>query len=126
MTENLKLPRKLSEERKSPPPQRPSHADVIEILTAGPMKIQRAARCPSGRQDVVQRGAVIALLGEQLDRGGQGFPFGIISFCHARKYQLPISLSTFIICISTYIFRKRLIRPRLQRFSECRIGRGSL
>jgi hypothetical protein len=30
MTENLKLPRKLSEERKSPPPQRPSHADVIE------------------------------------------------------------------------------------------------
>ena len=32
MTENLKLPRKLSEERKSPPPQRPSHADVIENL----------------------------------------------------------------------------------------------
>ena len=32
MTENLKLPRKLSEELKSPPPQRPSHADVIEHL----------------------------------------------------------------------------------------------
>ena len=33
MTENLKLPRKLSEERKSPPPpRRPSHADVIENL----------------------------------------------------------------------------------------------
>ena len=32
MTEHLKLPRKLSEERKSPPPRRPSHADVIENL----------------------------------------------------------------------------------------------
>ena len=32
MTVNLKLPRKLSEERKSPPPQRSSHADVIENL----------------------------------------------------------------------------------------------
>jgi hypothetical protein len=32
MTENIKLPRKLSEERKLPPPRRPSHADVIENL----------------------------------------------------------------------------------------------
>lgn len=32
MTDNLKLPRKLSEERESPPPTRPSHADVIENL----------------------------------------------------------------------------------------------
>lgn len=32
MTENIKLPRKLSEEQKSPPPRRPSHADVIENL----------------------------------------------------------------------------------------------
>ena len=32
MTENIKLPRKLSEEQKLPPPQRPSHADVIENL----------------------------------------------------------------------------------------------
>ena len=32
MTENVKLPRKLSEERKPPPPRRPSHADVIENL----------------------------------------------------------------------------------------------
>jgi len=32
MTENIKLPRKLSEERKPPPPRRPSHADVIENL----------------------------------------------------------------------------------------------
>jgi hypothetical protein len=32
MTENVKLPRKLSEEREQPPPQRPSHADVIENL----------------------------------------------------------------------------------------------
>ncbi len=32
MTETIKLPRKLSEERKPPPPQRPSHADVIENL----------------------------------------------------------------------------------------------
>ena len=32
MAKNVKLPRKLSEERKSPPPQRPSHADVIENL----------------------------------------------------------------------------------------------
>ena len=32
MTENIKLPRKLSEERKPPPPQSPSHADVIENL----------------------------------------------------------------------------------------------
>jgi hypothetical protein len=31
MTETIKLPRKLSEERK-PPPRRPSHADVIENL----------------------------------------------------------------------------------------------
>ena len=32
MTENIKLPRKLSEERKPPPPRRPSHANVIENL----------------------------------------------------------------------------------------------
>ncbi|WOH66333.1 hypothetical protein [Bradyrhizobium sp. BWA-3-5] len=32
MTENVKLPRKLSEEWKPPPPRRPSHADVIENL----------------------------------------------------------------------------------------------
>jgi hypothetical protein len=32
MPENLKLPRKLSEERKPPPPRRPSHASVIENL----------------------------------------------------------------------------------------------
>jgi hypothetical protein len=32
MTENIKLPRKLSEEPKSPPPRRPSHARVIENL----------------------------------------------------------------------------------------------
>ena len=32
MTENIKLPRKLSEERPPPPPRRPSHARVIENL----------------------------------------------------------------------------------------------
>ena len=32
MTENIKLPRKLSEERRPPPPRRPSHANVIENL----------------------------------------------------------------------------------------------
>jgi hypothetical protein len=32
MTENIKLPRKLSEERGPPPPRRPSHANVIENL----------------------------------------------------------------------------------------------
>jgi len=32
MIATIKLPRKLSEERKPPPPQRPSHADVIENL----------------------------------------------------------------------------------------------
>lgn len=32
MTENVKLPRKLSEEREPPPPRRPSHANVIENL----------------------------------------------------------------------------------------------
>ncbi|MET0675486.1 MAG: hypothetical protein ABW175_06785 [Bradyrhizobium sp.] len=32
MTENVKLPRKLSEERELPPPRRPSHAKVIENL----------------------------------------------------------------------------------------------
>ena len=32
MTENIKLPRKLSEERGPPPPRRPSHARVIENL----------------------------------------------------------------------------------------------
>jgi hypothetical protein len=31
MTETIKLPRKLSEERKPPPPRRPSHADVIDL-----------------------------------------------------------------------------------------------
>ena len=32
MTETTKLPRKLSEEPKPPPPRRPSHASVIENL----------------------------------------------------------------------------------------------
>jgi hypothetical protein len=32
MNETIKLPRKLSEERKPPPPRRPSHANVIENL----------------------------------------------------------------------------------------------
>lgn len=32
MTQYIKLPRKLSEEQRPPPPQRPSHADVIENL----------------------------------------------------------------------------------------------
>jgi hypothetical protein len=32
MTETVKLPRKLSDEQKPPPPRRPSHADVIENL----------------------------------------------------------------------------------------------
>jgi hypothetical protein len=32
MTENIKLPRKLSEERMPPSPRRPSHARVIENL----------------------------------------------------------------------------------------------
>lgn len=32
MTENIKLPRKLSEEREPAPPRRPSHAHVIENL----------------------------------------------------------------------------------------------
>jgi hypothetical protein len=32
MTENIKLPRKLSEEREPPPPRRRSHAHVIENL----------------------------------------------------------------------------------------------
>jgi hypothetical protein len=32
MTDNIKLPRKLSEEQKPPPPRRPSHANVIENL----------------------------------------------------------------------------------------------
>ena len=32
MTETVKLPRRLSEERQPPPPLRPSHAHVIENL----------------------------------------------------------------------------------------------
>jgi hypothetical protein len=32
MTANIKLPRKLSEERKPPPPRQPRHADVFENL----------------------------------------------------------------------------------------------
>ena len=32
MNEQIKLPRKLSEEQSSPPPKRPSHAKVIENL----------------------------------------------------------------------------------------------
>jgi hypothetical protein len=32
MTENVKLPRKLSEEQEPPPPRRPSHAAFIEHL----------------------------------------------------------------------------------------------
>jgi ketosteroid isomerase-like protein len=47
---------------------------------------------------------VIALSAKQTGRGGQRFPFGIRSFCHTRKYQLQISMSTFIICRMTYIF----------------------
>jgi hypothetical protein len=40
---------------------------------------------------------MIALLAEQLYRGGEGFPFRIRSFCHAGKYQLQIGMSTVII-----------------------------
>ncbi|MCA6124927.1 hypothetical protein J6500_23975 [Bradyrhizobium sp. WSM 1704] len=32
MTDEVKLPRKLSQERAAPPPRRPSHAKVIEEL----------------------------------------------------------------------------------------------
>lgn len=32
MTDNIKLPRKLSDEPKAPKPRRPSHAKVIENL----------------------------------------------------------------------------------------------
>jgi hypothetical protein len=32
MTEEIKLPRKLSDEPKAPKPRRPSHRDVIEKL----------------------------------------------------------------------------------------------
>src|SRR5258708_15257902 len=47
---------------------------------------------------------MIALLAKQSCRRRQCFPFGIRSFCHARKYQLQIGKSTFIICRMTYIF----------------------
>jgi hypothetical protein len=52
------------------------------------MEIKRAARRAAGGQNVVQRGAMVALLAEQFYRGSEGFPFGIRSFCHAGKYQL--------------------------------------
>ena len=45
------------------------------LLAFGKMEIQRAARRPTGGQNVVQRGAVIALLAKQLGRGSQRFPF---------------------------------------------------
>ena len=48
---------------------------------------------------------MIALLAKQPGRGGQRFPFGIRTFCHARKYHLQISMSTFIVCRMIYIFR---------------------
>jgi hypothetical protein len=32
MTKDIKLPRKLSDERRAPKPRRPSHRDVIEKL----------------------------------------------------------------------------------------------
>ena len=40
MTETVKLPRKLSEERKLQPPLRPSHADVIENLDLQPPEVE--------------------------------------------------------------------------------------
>src|SRR5258705_479467 len=78
------------------------------LLALWKMEIERAPRrAPSG-QNVVQRGAVVALLAKQFRRRRQCFPFGIRSFCHARKYQLQISMSTFIICRTTYILKKSI------------------
>ena len=44
---------------------------------------ERAARGAASGQNVVQGGAMIALLSKQPGRGGQRFPFGISSFCHS-------------------------------------------
>src|SRR5712664_1359051 len=51
----------------------------------------------------MQGGAVVALLAKQPGRGGQRFSFRIRCFCHGSKYQLQISMSTFIVCSMTYI-----------------------
>ena len=45
------------------------------LLAPREMEIERAARRAPGRQDVVQRGAMITLPAEQFDRGGESFPF---------------------------------------------------
>ena len=50
------------------------------LLALGKMEIQRTPRRSAGGQNVVQCGAVIALLAKQFCRGGQGFPFGIRNF----------------------------------------------
>ena len=73
------------------------------LLAPREMEIERAARRAPGRQDVVQRGAMITLPAEQFDRSGESFPFGISSSCHRQKYQLQIGMSTVIICRLTYI-----------------------
>src|SRR5258708_7795302 len=73
------------------------------LLALGKMEIKRAPRrAPSG-QNVVQRGAVIALLTKQFRRRRQCFPFGIRSFCQGEKYHLHVGMSTLIICRMTYI-----------------------
>src|SRR6202035_2831858 len=73
------------------------------LLAFRKMEIERTPRRAASRQDVVQGRPVITLLAKQTGCGGQRFPFGISSFCHAKKYHLQISMSTFIICRMAYI-----------------------
>ena len=73
------------------------------LLALGEVEVERAPGRPAGGQNVVERGAVIALLAQQFCRRRQRFPFGISSFCHARKYQLQIGMSTFIVYMMTDI-----------------------
>ena len=80
-----------------------SLADLL--LAARKMEVQRPPRGAGSSQHIVQGGAVEALPAKQQGRCGQGFLFGISSFCHARQYQLPIGMSSYMICRMTYIVR---------------------
>jgi hypothetical protein len=46
---------------------------------------------------------VVAALAKQLYGRDDGFLLGISCFWHVGKYQLPLSMSTVILCTSSYI-----------------------
>src|SRR5229473_2546269 len=62
---------------------------------------------------------MVALLRKSFAAAGSGFPFGSVAFAIFRKYQLQISMSTFIVYRVTYIdgFNRIVVpaRPRIAR-----------